>query len=214
MQNMTDLNIMADKLKIGIFGGAFNPVHNGHLNLAKHYLDELGLDKILFIPTNIPPHKSNEDFAGREDRFNMLRLAIKPYDKFEVSDIEFKRDGKSYTYDTLLELKKIYENAEFYLIIGADQLLHFDKWYKYKEILALVTLCTSARENEAEKAQIIDFASSLNGLDINKFKLLASPVLKVSSSEIRNKIKSGEDFSNLVPEKVYDYIIKRRIYNV
>lgn len=115
MQNMTDLNIMADKLKIGIFGGAFNPVHNGHLNLAKHYLDELGLDKILFIPTNIPPHKSNEDFAGRKDRFNMLRLAIKPYDKFEVSDIEFKRDGKSYTYDTLLELKKIYKNAEFYL---------------------------------------------------------------------------------------------------
>lgn len=214
MQNMTDLNIMADKLKIGIFGGAFNPVHNGHLNLAKHYLDELGLDKILFIPTNIPPHKSNEDFADREDRFNMLRLAIKPYDKFEVSDIEFKRDGKSYTYDTLLELKKIYKNAEFYLIIGADQLLHFDKWFKYKEILTLVTLCTSARENEAEKAQIIDFASSLNGLDINKFKLLASPVLKVSSSEIRNKIKSGEDFSNLVPEKVYDYIIKRRIYNV
>ena len=86
----------------------------------------------------------------------MLRLAIKPYDKFEVSDIEFKRDGKSYTYDTLLELKKIYKNAEFYLIIGADQLLHFDKWYKYKEILTLVTLCTSARENEAEKAQIID----------------------------------------------------------
>ena len=64
MQNMTDLNIMADKLKIGIFGGAFNPVHNGHLNLAKHYLDELGLDKILFIQTNIPPHKSTEDFAG------------------------------------------------------------------------------------------------------------------------------------------------------
>lgn len=115
MQNMTDLNIMADKLKIGIFGGAFNPVHNGHLNLAKHYLDELGLDKILFIPTNIPPHKSNEDFAGRKDRFNMLRLAIKPYDKFEVSDIEFKRDGKSYTYDTLLELKKYIKMQSFTL---------------------------------------------------------------------------------------------------
>ena len=112
---MTDLNIMADKLKIGIFGGAFNPVHNGHLNLAKHYLDELGLDKILFIPTNIPPHKSNEDFAGRKDRFNMLRLAIKPYDKFEVSDIEFKRGGKSYTYDTLLELKKYIKMQSFTL---------------------------------------------------------------------------------------------------
>lgn len=214
MQNTTGLNIMADKQKIGIFGGAFNPVHNGHLNLAKHYLDELSLDKLLFIPTNIPPHKSNEDFAPKEDRLNMLKLAIGEFEKFEISDIEFKIEGKSYTYLTLLELKKIYSNAEFYLIIGADQIFNFDKWYKYKEILSLITLCTSARENEKEKAEILNFASRLDGLDMNKFKLLTSPVLKVSSSEIRQKIKNGEDFSALVPAKVYDYIIKRRIYNV
>ena len=205
---------MADKQKIGVFGGAFNPVHNGHINLALHYLNELELDKILFIPTASPPHKSDDDFAPREDRINMLSLAISTFDKFEISDIEFKLTGKSYTYLTLSELKKIYKNAEFYLIIGADQMLHFDKWYKYKEILSLVTLCTSARENEKEKAEILSFASRLDGLDMNKFKLLTSPVLKVSSSEIRQKIKDGEDFSSLVPKKVYDYIIKRRIYNV
>ena len=212
--NTTDLNIMADKQKIGVFGGAFNPVHNGHINLALHYLNELELDKILFIPTASPPHKSDDDFAPKEDRINMLSLAISSFDKFEISDIEFKLTGKSYTYLTLSELKKIYKNAEFYLIIGADQMLHFDKWYKYKEILSLVTLCTSARENEKEKAEILSFASRLDGLDMNKFKLLTSPVLKVSSSEIRQKIKDGEDFSSLVPKKVYDYIIKRRIYNV
>ena len=212
--NTTDLNIMADKQKIGVFGGAFNPVHNGHINLALHYLNELELDKILFIPTASPPHKSDDDFAPKEDRINMLSLAISSFDKFEISDIEFKLTGKSYTYLTLSELEKIYENAEFYLIIGADQILHFDKWYKYKEILSLVTLCTSARENEKEKAEILSFASRLDGLDMNKFKLLTSPVLKVSSSEIRQKIKDGEDFSSLVPKKVYDYIIKRRIYNV
>ena len=212
--NTTDLNIMADKQKIGVFGGAFNPVHNGHINLALHYLNELELDKILFIPTASPPHKSDDDFAPKEDRINMLSLAISSFDKFEISDIEFKLTGKSYTYLTLSELKKIYKNAEFYLIIGADQMLHFDKWYKYKEILSLVTLCTSARENEKEKAEILSFASRLDGLDMNKFKLLTSPVLKVSSSEIRQKIKDSEDFSSLVPKKVYDYIIKRRIYNV
>ena len=212
--NTTDLNIMADKQKIGVFGGAFNPVHNGHINLALHYLNELELDKILFIPTASPPHKSDDDFAPKEDRINMLSLAISSFDKFEISDIEFKLTGKSYTYLTLSELKKIYKNAEFYLIIGADQMLHFDKWYKYKEILSLVTLCTSARENEKEKAEILSFASRLDGLDMNKFKLLTSPVLKISSSEIRQKIKDGEDFSSLVPKKVYDYIIKRRIYNV
>lgn len=212
--NTTDLNIMADKQKIGVFGGAFNPVHNGHINLALHYLNELELDRILFIPTASPPHKSDDDFAPKEDRINMLSLAISSFDKFEISDIEFKLTGKSYTYLTLSKLKKIYKNAEFYLIIGADQMLHFDKWYKYKEILSLVTLCTSARENEKEKAEILSFASRLDGLDMNKFKLLTSPVLKVSSSEIRQKIKDGEDFSSLVPKKVYDYIIKRRIYNV
>ena len=144
----------------------------------------------------------------------MLELAISPFDKFEISDIEFKIKGKSYTYLTLLQLEKIYTNAEFYLIIGADQILHFDKWYKYKEILSLVTLCTSAREDENEKAEILSFASRLDGLDMDKFKAVTSPVLEVSSSEIRQKIKNGEDFSSLVPKKVYDYIIKRRIYNV
>lgn len=211
---MTDLNIMADKQKIGVFGGAFNPVHNGHINLALHYLNELRLDKVLFIPTASPPHKSDVDFAPKEDRINMLFLATKPFDKFEISDIEFKLSGKSYTYLTLLQLEKIYKNAEFYLIIGADQILHFDKWYKYKEILSLVTLCTSAREDEEEKTKILNFASRLDGLDMNRFELLTSPVLKVSSSEIRQKVKNGEDFSSLVPKEVYDYIIKRRIYNV
>ena len=180
---------MADKQKIGVFGGAFNPVHNGHINLALHYLNELELDKILFIPTASPPHKSDDDFAPKEDRINMLSLAISSFDKFEISDIEFKLTGK------------IYKNAEFYLIIGADQMLHFDKWYKYKEILSLVTLCTSARENEKEKAEILSFASRLDGLDMNKFKLLTSPVLKVSSSEIRQKIKDGEDFPLLFPKR-------------
>ena len=86
---------MADKQKIGIFGGAFNPVHNGHINLALHYLNELELDKILFIPTASPPHKSDDDFAPKEDRINMLSLAISSFDKFEISDIEFKLTGKS-----------------------------------------------------------------------------------------------------------------------
>ncbi len=214
MQNMTDLNIMADNQKIGIFGGAFNPVHNGHINLAKQYMNELELDKLLFIPTAVPPHKSANGLASEFDRLNMLNLATGDIEKFEVSDIEFKRSGKSYTYDTLIELKKIYKNSNLYLIIGADQLLHFDKWYKYKEILSLVTLCTSARESEEEKSEMINFAKSLEGLDMNKFFILKTPVLKVSSSEVRQKIKLGEDVSNLVPKKVYNYICERGLYIV
>ena len=122
--------------------------------------------------------------------------------------------GKSYTYDTLTELKKIYPLSNFYLIIGADQLFNFDKWYKYKEILSLVTLCTSAREYESEKAEMLDFANSLDALDKNKFFILKTPVLKVSSSEVREKIKRGEDVSSLLPKKVYNYIRERGLYNV
>lgn len=106
---------MADKQKIGVFGGAFNPVHNGHINLALHYLNELELDKILFIPTASPPHKSDDDFAPKEDRINMLSLAISSFDKFEISDIEFKLTGKSYTYLTLSELKKYIKTQNFTL---------------------------------------------------------------------------------------------------
>lgn len=214
MQNMTDLNIMADNMKIGIFGGAFNPVHNGHINLAKQYMNELKLDKLLLIPTAVPPHKSVLGLASEKDRLNMLKLAIDGIENIEVSDIEFKRIGKSYTFDTLTQLKKLYPNSSFYLIIGADQLFHFDKWYKFEEILSLVTLCTCARENEEEKSEMIKFAKSLNSLDMNKFFILNTPVLRVSSSEVREKIKSGEDVSSLVPDKVLNYICERGLYSV
>ena len=134
-------------MRIGIFGGAFNPVHNGHLNIADSFYEDLSLDKLLFIPTAKPPHKSDEGLLSGEDRVNMLRLAVenKPY---EISTIEFERNDKSYTYDTLIELKKLYPDSEFFLIIGADQFIHFDKWYRYSDILDMVTLCTSARERQ------------------------------------------------------------------
>jgi nicotinate-nucleotide adenylyltransferase len=198
-------------MKIGIFGGAFNPVHNGHLNLAQIYYDELKLDKLIFIPTAKPPHKTDENFASAVDRVNMLNLAIenKPY---EISTIEFDRSEKSYTYDTLIQLRKTYPNDEFYLIIGADQFFYFDKWYRYEDILSMVTLCTCARENENEKNQLKAFAKKLSIED--NFYLSTAPVLKVSSSEIRQGIKFGKDVTSLLPKKVLDYIVEKELYCV
>lgn len=201
-------------MRIGIFGGAFNPVHNGHLNLAKGFKDILSLDKIIFIPTSVPPHKSSVGLAPQCDRFNMLALAVESEDSFEVSDIEFKRQGKSYTVDTIKELKEIYNNDTFFLIIGADQFLTFHKWYKYKEILDMVTICTSAREDENERVRMLDYADNLDGLDMNRFFLSPYPVMKLSSSMVREKIKNGEDVSSLVPAKVLDYIIEKGLYSV
>lgn len=198
-------------MRIGIFGGAFNPVHNGHLNIADAFYEALSLDKLLFIPTAKPPHKSDTGLLSGEDRVNMLRLAVekKPY---EISTIEFERNDKSYTYDTLIELKKLYPDSEFFLIIGADQIIHFDKWYRYEDILGMVTLCTSARENEEEKQLIIESAKRLGIKD--SFYMSDRAVIRVSSSEIRDKIKHGSDVSSLLPKKVFDYISEKGLYRV
>lgn len=198
-------------MRIGIFGGAFNPVHNGHLNIADAFYEDLSLDKLLFIPTAKPPHKSDAGLLSGEDRVNMLRLAVenKPY---EISTIEFEREDKSYTYNTLLELKKLYPDSEFFLIIGADQFIHFDKWYRYADILNMVTLCTSARENEEEKQLIIKSAQRLGIKD--SFYMSSRAVIRVSSSEIRDKIKNGSDVSSLLPKKVFDYISEKGLYRV
>lgn len=198
-------------MKIGIFGGAFNPVHNGHLNIADAFYEDLKLDKLLLIPTANPPHKSGAGLLSGEDRINMLRLAIenKPY---EISTIEFERNDKSYTYNTLLELKKLYPEADLFLIIGADQIINFDKWYRYSDILDMVTLCASARENEEEKQIIIKSAQRLGIQD--SFYMSSRAVLRVSSSEIRDKIKNGSDVSKLLPKKVFDYISEKGLYRV
>ena len=197
-------------MRLGIFGGAFNPVHNGHINLAKSYLNSLNLDKLLIIPTANPPHRSNSDFVSEAHRFNMLSLAFKGEDKTEISDIEFKRAEKSYTYDTVKELRKIYTNAEIFLIIGEDQFLLFDSWYRHKELLEEVVLCTAAREKDTRQA-IAEYAHKLfkggNGYYIADF----DPII-VSSSELRARLKAGEDVSAFMPSEVYNYIKDKELY--
>lgn len=198
-------------MKIGIFGGAFNPVHNGHVKLAKSYINSLKLDKLIVIPTANPPHKSSKDLIDGKERLHMLNLAFKDVDKVEISDMEFKRQGKSYTADTIAELKEIYKDAEFFLIIGADQFLSFDKWYKYDEILNEVTLCTAARE-ENMRDVLKDFSKKL--LKGKNCYIADFDPIVVSSSEIREKFKNNIDISFLIPKNVYNYIIEKGLYSV
>ena len=197
-------------MRLGIFGGAFNPVHNGHINLAKSYLSSLALDKLLIIPTANPPHRSGAGLASEEDRLSMLSLAFEGVDKIELSDIEFKRSEKSYTYDTVKELRKTYTNDEIFLIIGEDQFLMFDKWYNYKELLEEVTLCTAARERDTRQA-ISDYAQKLLGGKYSCYIADFEPIV-LSSSELREKLRAGEDVSAFIPPKVYKYIKDRKLY--
>ena len=197
-------------MRLGIFGGAFNPVHNGHINLAKSYLSSLALDKLLIIPTANPPHRSASGFASEEDRFNMLSLAFQNIDNIEISDIEFRRSGKSYTYDTVKELRKTYTNDEIFLIIGEDQFLNFDSWYRYDELLKEVVLCTAARETDTQKA-LAEHAQRLLGSKYGYYIADFEPIV-VSSSELRERLKAGEDVSDYLPADVYNYIKDKGLY--
>ena len=127
--------------KIGVFGGSFNPIHNGHIYIVGKVKDMLGLDDIIFIPTGIAPHKDNSDFASKEHRYNMVKLAVGG--EFQVSDIEVKTDKVCYAIDTMSEINKIYKDDELYYIIGADSLVSFMKWkepLKLFEMLHIVVV--------------------------------------------------------------------------
>lgn len=210
-------------MKIGVFGGAFNPVHNGHLKL----IDILSrvpmkpnfatLDKFIVIPTANPPHRSDNEFAGGLDRVKMLRLALKDndvfdknvsYSKIEISDIEFSMVGKSYTYNTLKALKGLYPEAEYYLFVGSDQLFNFKSWYKYEKILKLARIVVFSRSEE-DIAKVKEFLKE-NG-DINADAVYSNP-FEVSSSEIRKKLKNGESIEGLVPAVVESYIKEHSLY--
>ena len=210
-------------MKIGIFGGAFNPVHNGHLKL----IDVLSrvpmkpnfavLDKFIIIPTANPPHRSDTDFAAGLDRVKMLRLALKDneifnsnvnYSKIEVSDIEFSMVGKSYTYNTLKALKALYPEGEYYLFVGSDQLFYFKNWYKYDQILKLARIVVFSRSEE-DIPKVKQYLEE--NKDITADAVYSTPV-EVSSTEIRAKIKNGESLEGLVPPSVENYIKEHGLY--
>ncbi len=197
-------------IKIGIFGGAFNPVHNGHISMAKEAFTDLKLQKMLIIPSCKSPHKSNDGLISYEHRAKMCELAfadVIEQGKFEISDIEKKMGGTSYTISTLRELKRIYpSDAVFFLLIGSDMLFSFDKWYRYESILGECKVVAAARQN-SEYSDMCEFAA-----EMGRIKVLNLSVNEISSTEIRDKIKNNEPISGLVPESVESYIEENGLY--
>ena len=194
--------------KIGLFGGTFNPVHNGHLNLLRQIQAEMQFDELLLIPSHIPPHKEVSDLASGKDRLQMLALAIEDMPEAGVCDIELHTSGKSYTIDTLRKLRRIFPTGEFYFIVGTDMLLTFDEWKQWRDILKLTYLVASGR-NEGEYTSLVKKAEELNR---ERIIVLQTEPFPVSSTEIRKKLKVGEDVSELLPPKVLRYIEQKRLY--
>ncbi len=199
--------------KTGIFGGAFDPVHNGHVHLAKEAISQLKLRRLLIIPTYESPHK-NTKLLPFEQRAEMCRLAFSGMGggythgncKIEISDIEQKMGGVSYTINTLRELKKLYPDERFYLIIGGDMLFSFTKWYKYESILKESTVCAAARGGD-NFADMLEFAN-----EIGRIKVMPTEVVDISSTEIREKLRNNESVSGLVPENVEKYIAENGLF--
>lgn len=203
-------------MKIGIFGGTFNPPHKGHVRMALKTAEELSLDKVLIIPNKKPTHKRCDDLADNTDRLEMCKLVFTD-PIFEISTIEMDRESDSYTILTINELEKIYPNAEFYLIIGSDMFLIFHKWYKYKEILEKCKVCVACRDNEDKIHALRSYAFSNLGiyikeLDAKNIHISKMDAFEVSSSEIREKIKSGKSVYGIVEPEIIEYMESHKLY--
>lgn len=199
-------------MKVAIYGGSFNPPHLGHVEVAKTISAELHPDKFLIIPDNIPPHKTlEENSPTAEQRLEMCSLAFKDIDNIEISDMEIKRDGKSYTSDTLDRLIEEHPENDYHLVIGTDMLTTFEEWYRFEHIFEVCTLAVLARgENDLELLN--ETADRFREEYGAKIDIIPHEPLVMSSSEIRSKLRSRLG-SDMLDDDVYWLIIKNGYYD-
>jgi len=198
--------------KIGILGGTFNPVHNGHIALAKKALKEFGLEEVIFVPTGLPPHKSDRDLAPKKDRMKMVRLSVKGHKMFGVSRIEMNRKGYSYAVDTFKKLKRRFGgDAKLLYIMGLDSINSILSWKKPLDLFKLCYFLIATRPGS--KLRTFKRIMKFPPVSINKDKVeLFELRMDVSSSDIRERLKKGRNIDRMVPKAVLEYIKKKGLY--
>lgn len=187
--------------RIGILGGTFDPPHNGHLAIAEAAIRKLKLKEIIFIPAKTPPHKSSGRISSQQDRLAMLKLAVGGRERIIISEMEFERQGPSYTVDTLAELKKGNPDDEFYFLIGADNVSEMESWHQPERIVEMTKVVAAGRPGFSAAGR---FSAMIESFDM-------TPV-NISSTLIREKVRSGLSISGLLPPAVEEYILKRNLY--
>ena len=189
-------------MRIAIYGGSFNPMHIGHEKIVDYVLNNLNMDKIIIIPVGIPSHREN-NLEQSDTRLKICKEIFKGNKKIEVSDIEIKSEGKSYTYDTLLKLMNLYgENNEFFEIIGEDSLKSLKTWKNYEELLKICKFIVFRRKDDKNIQIDEEFLNNKNII------ILENEYYDISSTEIRNMVKNNEDISDFVNKKVKKLIEK------
>ncbi len=196
--------------RIGIYGGTFDPIHVGHLNLCRAMKEKLCLDEIIMIPTGTPPHKASTATKA-EYRLEMCRLAVKDYGlTAKVSDIEVCREGRSYTYLTIMQLKEEFKDSELYLAMGADMFMSLESWYKFDELKKLVVFCAVQRDDVSTR-ELEDEAERLRLKDCNCI-IVSLPAVDISSTDIREMTAEGKPIEGFVTESVVEFISKNGLY--
>ena len=192
------------KTKTGIFGGSFNPIHNGHISLAQQLLRVAGLDEVWLMVSPQNPLKKESDLADDTLRMEMARLALKGVEGIVASDYEMRLPKPSYTWLTLQALSRDYPDREFVLLMGGDNWALFNRWYHYEDILSHYRIVVYPRKTDRGEHDLADASN------VEIFHSLE--LMDVSSTEIRRRIKAGKDISGMVPDAVADYIRKEGLY--
>lgn len=197
--------------KIGILGGSFDPIHNGHLKLASQALIENNLDFVFIMPAKHNPFKADKEMVGDEHRLNMIKLAIKDKPYLCLLENEIKGQEISYTYDTMVSLKEDFVDCQLYFIVGLDSFLSLETWYKGPELLKNVSFIVSLRPgyvSEVLENRVFYYRSKYD----TEVKVVKDLMLNISSTQVRKAIKDNEDISSLVPEQVERYIKENGLY--
>ena len=197
--------------KIGILGGTFNPIHHGHLILGQAAKEEFGLDEILVMPTKNPAYKTISGGVSEQNRVDMIKLAISRFPYFRFSDMELKREGTTYTVDTLRALTQDHKDCKYYFIMGADSLLEIERWKHPDRLMTECTLLVAVRDDcdrEGLEKQIIYLTDKYQA-DI---KILPANRIDISSTKIRRMIREGKSVRYMLPDQVIRFIQKNHLY--
>lgn len=200
--------------KVGVLGGSFDPVHIGHLIVAESIADRLGLDSVLFIPCHTPPHKNAANIGAGERRLRMVELAVEGNPRFRACDVELARGGVSYSVDTVASLKSEHgQGTEFYFIVGADSLAELATWRECKRLLSLCTVVTAARPGwDLSSWRPREGVYTSGEIAALKGHVMDTPLIGISSTEIRRRRQEGESVRYLVPDAVEKYIVENNLY--
>lgn len=190
--------------RIGIFGGSFDPPHLGHLIIAEHIAEKARLDKVIWVPARVPPHKEKDSLSKAEDRLKMVMLAISGNPLFEVSRIELSPDQPPWTINMLLFFKNKYPEDELHLIIGGDSLNDFTTWKDYRKLLKMVEIDVALRPGYDKKRAYKKVLMESNIIDC--------PQIDISATKIRESVKKGNSIRYLVSENVRNFIIENKLY--